>query len=513
VNSNIIHKIMFSIKNKIYNLKALPLALLAGLLFSSCTIDSVDSTTDEISDADLEAAGQIIGESLSDQNDGILTSLNDAIAIPSDGGFDGVASSALAKPATSSANDDDEDNSGRGSERNFSYSFDPETGTHTLSFDRSVNRPNFSKSSSATLEYIFLDINGEFIVLPRAQRDRIETIDFSGIRNGSLETPRKKSSFEREDEFLIDGLTDGSPFLSIDGVHRGSGNFEASGSDGQLLERNYTILVDFLNVQIDKSLAELGGDLSKGVTGTLTYEININRTRNGDTETKTIQGTVEFTGDGTALLRFADFSKIFRIKLDDGKVFDDDEFEGIVRSVDLDESFFTLANGQRVKVTDATEIEGDGDLFSLQEVDRAIQNGFIVEAEGEVERREGSDFLFATEVEFELDADADFEGIVQSVNLVESSFTLENGRVFLVTEESEIEDDGDFFSLEEVDLAIQNGQIVEADGEFFRQRDTDENIVLEVEFESDDDDGDDEDDDNSDDGDDDSDDDDDDDDE
>ena len=479
---------MFSIKNKIYNLKALPLALLAGLMITSCTIDSVDTSKDQISDADLEAAGQIIGESLSDQNDGILTSLNDAIAIPSEGGFDDVASSALAKPTSSAANDDDDNNSGRGSERNFSYSFDPETGTHTLSFDRSVDRPNFSKSSSATLQYIFLDVNGEFIVFPRAQKDRIETIDFSGIRNGSLETPRKKSSFEREDEFLIDGLTDGSPFLSIDGVHRGSGNFEATGNDGQLLERNYTILVDFLNVQIDKSQAEFGGDLSKGVTGTLTYEININRTRNGDTETKTIQGTVEFTGDGTALLRFADFSKIFRIKLDDGKVFDDDEFEGIVRSVNLDESFFTLTNGQRIKVTDATEIDDDGDLFSLEEVNRAIQNGFIVEAEGDVERRENSDFLFATEVEFEFDDDEDFEGIVQSVNLNESAFTLENGRTFLITEESEIDDDGDLFSLEEVDRAVRNGQIVEADGEFIRRRNAGINVVIEVEFEFDDDD-------------------------
>lgn len=474
---------MYSLINKIYSLKILPIALLTGFLITSCTIDSVETSGDEISDGDLEAAGQIIGESLSDQNDGIFTSLNDAIAIPSEGGFDGTASSGFAKSTSSSSADDDEDNSGRGSERNFSYSFDPETGTHTLTFDRSVNKPDFSKSSSATLQYIFLDVNGEFIQFPKAQRDRIETIDFSGIRNGSLETPRKKSAFEREDDFLIDGLTDSSPFLSIDGVHRGSGNFEASGSDGQLLERNYTILVDFLNVQIDKSQAVLGGDLSKGVTGTLTYEININRTRNGDTETKTIQGTIEFTGDGTALLRFADFSKIFRIKLDDGKVFDDNEFEGIVRSVNLDESFFTLTNGQRIKVTNTTEIDDDGDLLSLEEVNRAIQNGFIVEAEGDVERRENSDFLFATEVEFEFDDDEDFEGIVQSVNLTKSTFTLGNGRVFLLSENSEIDDDGDLFSLEEVDRAIQNGQRVEADGEFVRRRESGVNVIIEVEFE------------------------------
>ncbi|MGF1669097.1 MAG: hypothetical protein ACFCU6_01510 [Balneolaceae bacterium] len=312
---------MKSLTNRLNDRFFWGIVITATLIFSSCTIDSVDSTIDEATEADIEAAVQIIGESLSGQSDGILASLNDALAIPSQLGFESSVSSELATPPASAVSgDDEEDKTGRGREQNFSYSFDPETGTHSISFNRSVSITDFSKSLSATLNYIFLDSSGDFIRFPRAQRNRIETIDFEGVRSGSVETPRKKSSFEREDIFLIDGLSGSSRTVSIDGIHKGSGNFEALGAGDRMLQRTYSVQVEFLDVQINKEILRSDDNLQRGVTGTLTYEINITRTASGDTETKEMRGTIELTGDGTALLRFADFSNIFRIKLDDGLV-------------------------------------------------------------------------------------------------------------------------------------------------------------------------------------------------
>ena len=36
---------------------------------------------------------------------------------------------------------------------------------------------------------------------------------------------------------------------------------------------------------------------------------------------KIINGTLEFTGDGTALLKFRNFLDVFRVRLDEGTVF------------------------------------------------------------------------------------------------------------------------------------------------------------------------------------------------
>jgi len=466
---------------KSYPKWALPLIAMLFVI-SGCSISGVDKQDQDITEEDLQAASEILGESLSDETSGVMGSLNDALTGISSDGFVRVSS------PKSVGDDDDEDNSGRGRESNFSYSYDPQTGTHTLSFMRSVDKPNFSKSVIDTLKYIFTDGNGEFIVFPRANRERIETIDYKGFREGTLNSPRRNSFFVRKDTFLIDGVSQASNILFIDGVHNGEGNFEGTTDDGITLERDYTLEINFLNVEIDKSVVRQNQNLQEGVTGTLTYELIVEKTRNGSSSTKTIRGTIEMNGDGTALLRFDRFNKLFQINLDDGDVRDqDDEFEGKVRSVNLERNTFTLTNGRVVRLTTDTEIEDDGDLLSLQEVARALEDGLRVKAEGE--GFVDGDVFVATEVEFETDEDGNegevnLEAFISDVNLENSTVILQDERVILITDSTIIDDDGDFLDLGSVKDALDQGEIVEADGKGFRS--DQEGITLvatEIEFE------------------------------
>lgn len=456
---------------------------------SGCSLDGIDTQVqDDITEEDILAASEILGESLSDETSGVMGSLNDALTNVSSQGF------VPQGPAKLSGRNKDDDNSGRGQESDFSYSYDPETGIHTISFIRSVNKPNFTKSVTDTLKYIFTDNNGEFIEKPRAEKDRIETIDFSGFREGTLESFKRNSFFVRTDTFLINGVSQAFALLNIEGVHNGRGNAEITRNDGTILEREYTLEINFLNIEIDKSVVQQKQSLEQGVTGTLTWEMVIQKTTNGSENEKTIRGTIEMNGDGTALLRFNRIQKLFQINLDNGEVRDQQrEFEGRVTGVDPERNTFTLSNGRIIRITENTEIEDDGDFISLREVADALPGNPNIRAEGKGFIRDG--VFVAEEVEFELDDDSDaednefeFEGLVSSVNLAAETFTLANGLVVQVVENTEIDDDGNYVTLQEVADALQQGLNVEADGEGLWAEESEINstadlIAIDVEFE------------------------------
>lgn len=453
------------------------------LVISGCSIDSLDSTSETLSDDELQIASQIIGESLSDQNDGIFSSLNDAFIIPTQGNFEPQSSqdqeSMVGLKSISMSADD---NSGRGNEDNYNYTYDSDSGTHTVSFNRDIQNENMTKETSVELNYIYFDQNGGFIDDPELDHDLIQTIDYSAERSGSVVTPRKNSSYERSDQFLIDGLSSGSTTLQIDGTHTGSGSFEVTTGNGNVVHREYTLTVDFLDVTIQNESTSENKTLEKGVTGALAYEMVINRNVNGDEDTKTINGTIEFNGDGTALLRFTDAFDDFRIKIDDGDVFDDNEFEGFVRSVDHENNAITLYNDQQILITSETNIDSESDLHTLQEVQDVLDRNVRVEAEGHI-TRDGDGNLIASEIKFEFEEeDFEFKGMVSSVDLDAGTFTLESGTTYFITEETEIDEDGDFSSLEEVERTLANGIDVKAEGEFAFL--DDENFLAEsVEFE------------------------------
>lgn len=451
------------------------------ILISGCSISGIDKQEEEITQEDLQAASRILGESLSDETSGVMGSLTDAIT--------GISSDGFVRTTSAKSMSDDDENSGRGRESNFSYSYDPETGTHTLAFLRSITKPDFSKSVKDTLKYIFTDNNGSFIAAPRVNRDRIETIDFKGSREGMLNSPRRNSFFVRQDTFLIDGVSQASNLLLIDGVHNGEGNFRGTNGQGNTLERDYQLEINFLNVQIDKEVVRQNQSLEQGVTGTLTYEMVVEKTNNGSSSTKTLRGTIEMNGDGTALLRFERFQKLFQINLDDGDVHDhDDEFEGRVTSVNIQNSTLTLAGGRVVRITEDTNIENDGDLFSLQEVADVLQAGKHVEAEGDG-FIEGNVFVathakFETEDDDEAEGQINFEAFISTVNLEDNTVTLQDERVIKITDNTVIDDSGDFFDLDSVQNALSQGETVVADGKGIESEEEGISLIAsQIEFE------------------------------
>jgi len=121
-------------------------AVLALLVTAtSCTLDDVSSTNNEtITEQDLQAAGEILGESLSSDNSGVLLSLTDALTSFSSTNF-GSSQNKTSTPTTQ------DDRSGRGGETDYNYTYNQETGIHSISFSRLVDRPLFSKTVIDTL--------------------------------------------------------------------------------------------------------------------------------------------------------------------------------------------------------------------------------------------------------------------------------------------------------------------------------------------------------------------------
>ena len=137
-------------------------------------------------------------------------------------------------------------------------------------------------------------------------------------------------------------------------------------------------------------------------------------------------------------------------------------------------------------------------LVSLDEVAAALAAGEIVRAKGKgIPSDDDTITLVAVRVEFRINGDdddeVDFEGIVESVDVDNGTFTLKNGTVVQLDEETKIED-GDHHdhlgSLQEVADALDAGLTVEAEGEG-EVIDTDPKTILasEVEFEVEDDNG------------------------
>ncbi|MDX1670836.1 MAG: hypothetical protein R3211_00740 [Balneolaceae bacterium] len=303
-------------QEKIRNLLLLGVTLLlTGMLSAACSVSESDLGSDELSDADLEAIGQVIGESVSGENDGLMASIYDATAEFTETGMDYTASSKY-----SDSTPDLQDDSGRGSEKNWSYSYDPETGTHTIEFSRSVFRGEYSKGVDAKYEYIFKDLNGAFIARPKAERERIETLDFFGDRSGSIEAPNRSSAFSRTDTLYLVGISDSTEILGINGNHHGEGSHDGVRDNGDEVSGNYVLDAQFTDIEIDKALVTENGSLEEGVFGTITYQLEWEKVVNDNVVTKTVSGSLEMNGDGTALLRFNKFERVFLIHLREGDI-------------------------------------------------------------------------------------------------------------------------------------------------------------------------------------------------
>lgn len=443
----------------------------AQLLLQACSVDGFEQNERSLTAEESLIAGQIIGESISENQDGLLSSFSEAFAIPTPSGLTNGPSAIVS-----------------GSFRKleeYTYSFDAETGEHNTTFTIRINS-DISSQTDYSLSYRFLDSAGETIESTNNQSGLVEAVDFRAVRNGEIESSSKRSIYTRTDRLFIEGISDDSDILSIDGFHSGEGLFTQIRNDGTQIEREYFLDLNYLDIRINKPVVLRNRNFRSGVNGAFSYENTIRQTGNGSDGqgTKIINGTVELNGDGTALLKFREQFDTFRLRLANGEVFDEDEFEGRVIKVNIEDQIFTIANGQRIQINEQTEIDVE-DFRTLEEVVLAVENGVRVIAEGDYfHPDENVNLWVATEVEFELETN-EFEDRVTSVNLTENTFTMVSGDRFTIIAQSEVEFGDVLSSLQDVAEAIEAGMPVEAEGDFYIDIETGNRIVKEVEFEFD----------------------------
>lgn len=356
-----------------------PLPIVLSLLLSACSIQQppLSSVPDAV---DVDMATRIVAESLSDQNDGAIAALTDALTRVGPTGLVRLTGTGLPDTAGTS---------GRGLESGFSYSFQPDSAIHMAQFSRSVVKPGYGKSVTIRTRHRYLEPGGV-----------LDGMVFNGFRSGVITTDLMSSTFSRTDQWAVTGLSPTSATLTIDGWHRG---------DGTLGNVRYAIDIRFLNIAIDRTLALATKSLSQGVTGTMTYAVRMERTDLASPLVKTLNGTVEFRGDGTALMRYGTVADAPRtLSVNTGKPLEDDEFEGVVQSIDG--RHIVLTNGERIEIPTDSVIDPDGDYLSLAQVATAIANGVRVKAEGELTGTSTSANRVASVVEFESDSDEDGGG-------------------------------------------------------------------------------------------------------
>jgi hypothetical protein len=154
------------------------------------------------------------------------------------------------------------------------------------------------------------------------------------------------------------------------------------------------------------------------------------------------------------------------------------EFEGIVKSVDEAAQTVTLTDGTIIRIVAGTEIDGDegehdDHLTSLADVQAALTAGKTVKTEGKGLMDSTNPLtLDAIRIEFETEGEeppppmmmVEFAGMVASVDVAGSTFTLASGDVVTVTTDTHIDAEGDLQTLQQVSDALAAQHTVHAEG-------------------------------------------------
>ena len=306
-----LHTKIFSYKN--LKIQRIPLLLaLLSVGFWSCS--SVSNDTELISDADLDMAAEIMGSSISDQQSGLMNSVYDALSTISSTGISyGNDKNFLMKI-------DKDERGGRGFERSFSHTYDSTTGVHTLSFDRSFEKGLFSSSISTLQEIQYVDLEGNFIARPKLHREAVNQINLHSTKSGQNSNPHKSSEFTKIDSLYFTGVHATQSLVRMDGSHHGFGSGAAVLRDSSSHSRSFKVKVVFDDIEIDKDTLAAYGNLENAVTGTLSYSMTMNKVINGVPEETVVEGTIDLEEDGTALMKFYKYDRLYRLGLRDGDV-------------------------------------------------------------------------------------------------------------------------------------------------------------------------------------------------
>ena len=291
--------------------------LLLFVVASGCdTLNNEEPEVASVSEADLEAASSIMAESLSDQNEGMMSNLNDMTA--------NIGLQSLSYDMRRFHRNRDL-RPCRGLDREYERTYDETSGVHAIEYSRTHQGEGCEKNVSVSLNYIFTDADGNFIATPRVSADEVSEIAFEGSRTGSSAYTNRRGnertrSFEQTGSWNLSGLLTNTATLNGTQSSTGDYSFIRQDSSGNPQTVTGTYTIELTTVDVTVTQTETEEDLENQLSGSLQYTINMTRTVNGETEEKVIEGTVELESNGRALLRFNGLRQLYRISLSDGEV-------------------------------------------------------------------------------------------------------------------------------------------------------------------------------------------------
>ncbi|MEM1126478.1 MAG: hypothetical protein AAGI71_07495 [Bacteroidota bacterium] len=302
-------------------LRTLPLLLVAVLLSACGDLLNDDADTGTLSDEEAEVLVQVVADAVAEQPEGLMADVYD---VTGEVGPDGILYMDEERPGPGGrlprlANPE---RPWRGGQGDFEKTYDPATGTHTISYTRAAEHRGLSKSVEALLQYVYTDADGGFIEAPREDRDQVATVDFNGTRSGEVSGTRGRegqlevnSSFSKNAAWNLTGVNTGTMLLV--GSQNRSGTYDVTSADSTK-NRTFTLSLNTDGLTIVPGDREAGTETV--VTGTITYELFVEKTVNGVTEITEDAGTVELTGDEEGRIRLLGFNRLFRVNLRTGDV-------------------------------------------------------------------------------------------------------------------------------------------------------------------------------------------------
>lgn len=288
-----------------------PLAVVLGVFFSLSACDaSLDGASADLTDAEVVEAAEIVADALAEDGGGLFASVRDLTAsVDADSMRDG--------PRAVRGH--------RGGPRRhhppcraaYELTYDETTGTHLVTYQCEVETDNGSKSYASRLAYQYRDASGGFVPTPAEAWDVVDAVTFGGTQQGAVSMTRgdhsRESSFEQEGEWALTRLADDATPATLAGRQQRSGVRTRTSPDSTV-STVYSIVMSGDGIE----LREGDDGLGHAAVGQLDYTLTVETTRNDETETRTVEGTIDLEEDGRALFRILGIESVFRVSLGDG---------------------------------------------------------------------------------------------------------------------------------------------------------------------------------------------------
>lgn len=293
---------------RFFSSRPLALTLALGITLSACdsaqdTPSAADLTADEIAEVT-----QIVADAVAEDTGGLFASASDATASVTEDGLEATAATVRGRrdrrlPCRSRA----------------TVAYDASTGTHTVTYACDVRTAGAQRTYAANLAYQFRDATGGFIPRPAQNRDTVATVGFTGTASGSTRFARRNatsaSAFDQSSQWNLTGLNAGGAPASFSVQQQRSGT-QTRTARGRSSARSFTTQFSGSDILITPATDGAGAS----AVGQLAYTVTVEVTRNGRTETRVAEGTVDLETNGRALLRVLGVPTLFRFSLGDGAV-------------------------------------------------------------------------------------------------------------------------------------------------------------------------------------------------